>query len=191
VKRHKGRLDVRRAPTLDRLPTWSGHTLNVVIETPKNQPNKLKFDADVQAMRLSKVLPAGMVFPFDFGFLPSTLGEDGDPLDVLVLMDAPAPAGCLITARLIGVLRCMQRERPGGRPIENDRFLAVAEEASTYRDLRDIRDLSGPLLDQIEAFFVQYNQLAGHEFEVVRRQGAKAARRSVDGAQVVSRLPDA
>ena len=170
-------------PALDRLPTWSGRTLNVVIETPKNQPNKLTYDADVGTMRLSKVLPVGMVFPFDFGFLPSTIGEDGDPLDVLVLMDAPVPAGCVVAARLIGVLRCLQRERPGTKTIENDRFLAVAEEASTYRDIRDIRDLGGPLLDQIEAFFVQYNRLAGHGFRVVRRQGAKAARRSVDDAR--------
>jgi len=178
---------VGATPSLDRLPTWDGRLLNVVIETPKNQPNKLTYTPDVGAMRLSKVLPVGMVFPFDFGFLPSTLGEDGDPLDVLVLMDAPAPAGCLVAARLIGVLRCQQRKRPGAKTIQNDRFISVAEEASTYREIRDIRDLGKPLLDQIEAFFVQYNRLAGHEFKVLRRQGATAARRSVDDA----RLPGA
>ena len=83
----------RTATRLDELPTWVGGHLNVVIETPKNQPNKLTYDIRRHgAMRLSKVLPVGMVFPFDFGFLPSTLGADGDPLDVLVLMDAPTPA---------------------------------------------------------------------------------------------------
>jgi inorganic pyrophosphatase len=172
------------APGLDELATWSGRHLNVVIETPKDQPNKLTYDAKTGAMRLSKVLPVGMVFPFDFGFVPSTLGDDGDPIDVLVLMDAPVPAGCLVAARLVGVLRCTQRDKAGTEPIENDRFLAVAEEASTYRDIRDIRDLNGPLLDQIEAFFVQYNTLAGHEFTVDRRQGAKAAKRAVDAARL-------
>ena len=172
-----------RAPALDELSTWSGRHLNVVIETPKDQPNKLTYDPKAGTMRLSKVLPLGMVFPFDFGFVPSTLGDDGDPVDVLVLMDAPAPAGCLVAARLVGVLRCTQRE-DGEEPIENDRFLAVAEEASTYRDIRDIRDLNGPLLDQIEAFFIQYNALAGRQFKVHRRQGAKAAKRAVEAARV-------
>ena len=64
---------------LDRLATWTGRHLNVVIETPKDQPNKLKYDPSAGTMRLSKVLPVGMVFPFDFGFVPSTLGDDGDP----------------------------------------------------------------------------------------------------------------
>ena len=175
------------ARPLEEIATWSGLHLNVVIETPKNQPNKLTFDPKVGTVRLSKVLPVGMVFPFDFGFVPSTLGEDGDPIDVLVLMDAPAPAGCLVTTRLIGVLRCTQREKKGSKPISNDRFLAVAEEASTYQDIRDIRDLSAPLLEQIEAFFVQYNALAGHVFTIDRRQGATAAKRAVDVAGVAVR----
>jgi inorganic pyrophosphatase len=172
-----------RAPvTLDTLPTWSGRHLNVVIETPKDQPNKLKFDAAAATMRLSKVLPVGMVFPFDFGFVPSTRGADGDPLDVLLLMDSPAPPGCLVEARLIGVLRCTQHEGRK-RPVTNDRFLAVAEEASTYRQLRDIREVSGPTLDQIEAFFVQYNAIFGRVFRVIRRQGRTAAKRSVEEAR--------
>jgi inorganic pyrophosphatase len=173
-------------PRLNELATWSGGLLNVVIETPKDQPNKLTYDPKAATIRLSKVLPVGMVFPFDFGFIPSTLGEDGDPLDVLVLMDAPVPAGCLIAARLVGVLRCSQRESEGSARIENDRFIAVADEASTYRDIRDIRDLNGPLLTQIEAFFVQYNAVAGHIFKVERRQGAKAAKRAVEAARVGS-----
>ena len=108
-------------------------------------------------MRLSKVLPIGMVFPFDFGFLPSTLGADGDPLDVLVLMDAPTPPGCLVDARLVGVLRCVQHQEPGDTGIPNDRFLAVAEEAWTFHRVRSLKDIPRTVLDQIEAFFIQYN----------------------------------
>jgi inorganic pyrophosphatase len=158
------------------LSTWSGRLLNVVIETPKGQPNKLKYEPAVGAFRLSKVLPLGMVFPFDFGFIPSTQGEDGDPLDVLTLMDAPVYPGCLVEARLIGVLRCVQRE-PRRSPVQNDRFLAVAQEAATFRAIRQIRDLSGPVLDQIEAFFVDYNRLAGRSFRVVSRHGSTVAKR--------------
>ena len=172
------------APALDELATWSGVHLNVVIETPKDQSNKLTYDPALATMRLSKVLPVGMVFPFDFGFAPSTLGDDGDPLDVLVLMDAPVPPGCLVETRLVGVLRCTQREQKRSKPISNDRFLAVAEEASTYGDIRDIGDLSGPLREQIEAFFVQYNALAGHVFTIDRRQGAKAAKRAIEAARL-------
>jgi inorganic pyrophosphatase len=175
------------APALDRLATWSGGHLNVVIETPKDQPAKLSYDPALSTMRLSKVLPVGMVFPFDFGFAPSTLGADGDPVDVLVLMDAPVPAGCLVETRLVGVLRCTQQDEKGSEPVTNDRFLAVAEEASTYRDIRDIRDLSGALLDQIEAFFVQYNAVEGHVFRIDRRQGARAAKRAIDAARVDTR----
>jgi inorganic pyrophosphatase len=124
-----------------------------------------------------------MVFPFDFGFLPGTRGQDGDPLDVLVLMDAPVYPGIVVEARVIGLLRCKQRET-GQQEVRNDRFLAVAEEASTYRTVREIRDVEGALLDQIEAFFVDYNRLAGRAFRVVSRHGPTAARRSIEAARL-------
>jgi inorganic pyrophosphatase len=90
--------------SLDRLSTFDGDDLTVVIETPKGSQNKFTFEPRLNAFALTGVLPAGAVFPFDFGFVPSTLGEDGDPLDVLVLMDAPAFAGCVVPCRLIGVI---------------------------------------------------------------------------------------
>ena len=114
-KRPRAKPEMERAAArLEQLPTWVEGHLNVVIETPKNQPNKLTYDIAAGAMRLGKVLPIGMVFPFDFGFLPSTRGADGDPLDVLVLMDAPTPPGCLVDARLVGVLRCVQHQETWG-----------------------------------------------------------------------------
>lgn len=79
-------------------------TLNVVIETPRGHRNKYSFDHELGLFRLGGVLTAGAVFPFDFGFLPGTLAADGDPLDVLVLMDEPAFPGCLIPARLLGAI---------------------------------------------------------------------------------------
>src|SRR5918997_1002696 len=92
--------------------------LNVIIETPKGSRNKFDYDEDAGLFKLGGVLPSGAVFPFDFGFVPSTVGGDGDPLDVLVLMDEPAFTGCLVPARLIGVIVAEQTE--GGRTTRND-----------------------------------------------------------------------
>src|SRR5215471_19324706 len=86
------------------LSSWSkSKTIRVVIETPKGSRNKYALDADNKVFVLKKVLPAGMEFPYDFGFVPSTRADDGDPVDVLVLMDEPAFPGCVLTCRPIGV----------------------------------------------------------------------------------------
>src|SRR5919107_916909 len=98
--------------------------LHVVIDTPKDSRNKYKFDEKLGVFKLGGVLPVGAFFPFDFGYIPNTRGGDGDPLDVLVLMDEPAFVGCLIPSRLIGVIEADQTE--GGRTLRNDRLIAVA-----------------------------------------------------------------
>src|SRR5215216_4797853 len=87
-----------------------GTDLHVIIETPKGSRNKFNYDGARALFKLGGVLPAGAVFPFDFGFVPSTVGGDGDPLDVLVLMDEPAFAGCLVRTRLVGVVEAEQTE---------------------------------------------------------------------------------
>ena len=84
--------------------------VNVVIDTPKGSHNKYKYDEKLGLFRLSRVLPAGMHFPYDFGSIPRTRAEDGDAVDVLVLMDAATFAGCLVSTRLVGVLRATQTE---------------------------------------------------------------------------------
>src|SRR5437868_13907131 len=83
----------------------------VVIETPKGSRNKYAFDPKERVFELKKVLPAGMAFPYDFGFVPSTIGGDGDPVDVLVLMDEPAFPGCKLTCRVIGVIQGEQGDK--------------------------------------------------------------------------------
>ena len=98
--------------TLSSLPTFGPDgELHVVIETPKGSRHKYAYEPDLKTFKLKTVLPEGLSFPYDFGMVPSTKGEDGDPLDVLLLLDAPAFAGCLIAARLIGVVEADQRER--------------------------------------------------------------------------------
>jgi inorganic pyrophosphatase len=176
-----------QSPTgLAAVPTWHGDLVRVVIETPKNQPNKMKYDEELGVVRLSKVLPVAMVFPFDFGFLPGTAAPDGDPLDVLVLMDAPVWPGCVVETRLIGVLRCEQGEA-GGKQVRNDRLIGVASDAKTY-GAQDIADLDDHLVDEIEAFFVDYNRVNGRAFRVLKSSGRRAARRTVrDAARPASR----
>ena len=153
--------------------------ITVVIETPKGSRNKYNYDEGCGAFRLGGVLPAGMSFPFDFGFIPSTLGEDGDPLDVLVLLDASAPVGCVLTTRLLGVIEAEQQERDGQR-MRNDRLIAAATHAHTHEHLRSLDDLPPYLLNEIEGFFAQYNRLRGKEFEPVGRGGPGRAQALLD-----------
>jgi inorganic pyrophosphatase len=148
--------------------------VEVTVETPKGSHNKLKYDAERGAFRLSHVLPIGMTFPFDFGFLPGTEGGDGDPLDVLIFMDAPCPTGCLVDVRLIGVLEVEQREKTG-EVVRNDRLIGVADTSATHASTRELTDLTPAVLAEIEAFFEQYNRLDGKQFHVLHRRGSRAA----------------
>ena len=157
--------------------------LNAVVETIKGSRNKFAYDEKLGLFRLKGVLPAGASFPFDFGFVPSTKGGDGDPLDVLVLMDEPAFAGCLVPARLIGVITARQTERDGTVE-ENHRLIAVAADSHTHEGVRRLGDLSDTLVDEIEHFFVSYNQMRGKVFTPTGRKGPQAARTIVEQAIV-------
>ncbi len=148
--------------------------LNVIIETPKGSRNKLAYEPDLGVFELSGVLPEGSVFPYDFGFVPSTLGDDGDPLDVLVLLDESVPAGCLISARLIGVIEADQSER-GGEAGRNSRLLAVATRAHTHADVKSLEDLRPKMVEEIEHFFISYNQTKEKMFKPTGRGGPERA----------------
>lgn len=148
--------------------------INVIIETPKGSRNKFDYDEELGLFKLGGVLPAGASFPFDFGFVPSTLGGDGDPLDVLVLMDEPAFAGCLVSTRLIGVIEAEQTERDG-KTTRNDRLIGVASTARVHSDVQAIEKLNKNLLDEIEHFFVSYNEIKDKEFRPLGRFGPERA----------------
>ena len=128
--------------------------------------------------KLGGVLPAGAVFPFDFGFLPGTLGGDGDPLDVLVLMDESAFAGCLVPSRILGVIEAEQTEEDG-ETTRNDRLIAVAANSRDHRHIASLKDISENLLDEIEHFFVSYNEIKGKRFSPLGRFGPERAQRLV------------
>ena len=139
-------------------------TCRAIIETPKGSRNKFGYDRETNLFALHGLLPEGMLFPFDFGFVPSTLGADGDPVDVLVLMDAPAQVGCLVEVRLIGVISATQTEK--GRKESNDRLLAAAIHSYQHEDLQSIHDVRESLLSQVEEFFISYNKQRGKTFTV-------------------------
>ncbi len=155
-------------------------TLNVIIETPKGGRNKLRYNPGQQLFELSKVLPSGTIFPFDFGFIPSTLAEDGDPLDVLVLLEEPVPTGCKVPARLVGVLEAEQTE--DGRTERNDRLLAVAEDSHEHREVHSVKDLNQWLLEEVEHFFVSYNEMPSKEFKSLGWHGPHTAEKLVKEA---------
>jgi inorganic pyrophosphatase len=149
-----------------------------IIETPKGSRNKFDYDPDSKLFMLAGLLPQGMMFPFDFGFIPSTLGEDGDPLDIMVLMDAPAHAGCLIQVRIIGIIEAEQTE--GGKTERNDRLLGVAVHSYEHEHLDHINAVNKTVLSQVEAFFVSYNKQRGKEFKVTDTGGPKKALRFLE-----------
>jgi inorganic pyrophosphatase len=145
----------------------------VIIETPKGRRNKFDYDPDYQLFSLGGLLPEGLAFPFDFGFIPSTLGDDGDPLDVMVLMDEPAHVGCLLDVRIIGVIEANQIE--DGKKTINNRLIAVAVHSYSHENLSSLKDVNKSTLDQVEEFFVSYNKSRGKQFKVTGRHGPKRA----------------
>jgi inorganic pyrophosphatase len=147
--------------------------INVIIDTPKGSRTKCKYDEALGLFRLSRVLPAGMQFPYDFGSVPRTRAEDGDALDVLVLMDAATFPGCLVTVQLLGVLRATQRD--GRRMARNDRLIAGAVTPVNRPAYKSIGDLGKDRLNEIEHFFVSYNLAQGREFTPTGRAGPRAA----------------
>jgi inorganic pyrophosphatase len=164
---------------LQTLPPFNSKTgnLNVVIDTPKGCRNKYAFDFKHNTYVLKTMLPRGAVFPFDFGSVAGTKAEDGDPLDALVLMDEPAFTGCLIEARLIGVIKAKQTE--DGKTERNDRLVAVAAESPVHKKIKTLTDIQPTVLKEIEHFFVSYNHEKGKKFKPLSHAGPKKAQRLV------------
>jgi inorganic pyrophosphatase len=175
---HKSSAGTRLSHLAPFAPAQEGG-VHVIIETPQGSRNKFDYDEELGLFKLGGVLPAGAVFPFDFGFVPSTTGGDGDPLDMLVLMDEAAFAGCLVVARLLGVIEAEQTEE-NGETTRNDRLIAVAENARNHREVRALGQLNENLLDEIEHFFVSYNEMKGKKFKPLGRFGTERAMRVIE-----------
>ncbi len=165
---------------LDHLSAFEpeGAAVHVIVDTPQGSRNKFKYDEQLGLFKLGGVLPAGAVFPFDFGFVPATKGGDGDALDVLVLMDEPAFVGCLVEVRLLGVIEAEQTEK--GETTRNDRLIGVATTARNHKGVRTLSQLHENLVAEIEHFFVSYNEMKGKVFTPLRRGGPERARNLVE-----------
>jgi inorganic pyrophosphatase len=151
----------------------SKRTCRAIIETPKGSRNKFDYDPGSNLFMLGGLLPEGMMFPFDFGFIPSTIGGDGDPLDIMVLMDAPAHTGCLIEVRIIGVISAKQTQE--GETETNDRLLGVAIHSYDHEKVQKIGDANKTVLSQVEEFFITYNKQRGKRFKVTGTGGPAEA----------------
>lgn len=151
--------------------------LRVVIETPKGSRNKFAFNPKMEVFELKKVLPAGMEFPYDFGFVPSTEADDGDPIDVLVLMDEPAFPGCVLMCRPIGVIEGEEGDKKNKE--RNDRIVAVQKDAHSWADIRTVEDLGKKFTEELEEFFVNYHKLSGKQYRVLGLKGPDRVRKLV------------
>lgn len=140
-------------------------TVRAIVETPSGRRTKFDYDPESGLFALKGVLPAGMAFPIAFGFVPNTLAEDGDPVDIVVLADEALPVGCLATVKLLGVIEACQTERDGTQN-RNDRLLGRIAESRIYADVNDLDCLGAALVGELTGFFETYNRLKGKNFEV-------------------------
>lgn len=157
-------------------------TLQVVIETPKGSRNKFAYDPKLGAYTLSTVLAEGMTFPYDFGFVPQTKDEDGDPTDVLLLMDEPAFTGCVVESRIVGVIQAEQTDDDG--TVRNDRVLAVASHSHIHADIKEPKDLNSRMIKELEDFFVAYNKARGTRFKLLGVKDANVAMKLIKKTRV-------
>lgn len=146
---------------------------DIIIETPKGYTGKYNWDQEIGYFRLKKVLPKGMVFPFDFGFIPQTKGEDGDPLDAIIISEIKTFPGCMIECRLIGAVLAEQSGKSG--LIRNDRFFFIPALSRQYDNISHLDDLSLLEKDEIEDFFIQYNKAEGVEMRIIKSVDPKKA----------------
>jgi len=172
--KHSTPIDSSRLQPLD---AEDDRTIQVIIETPKGSRNKYAFDPEQRVFQLKRVLPAGMAFPYDFGFIPSTKAEDGDPVDVLVLMDEPAFPGCLLKCRPIGIIEGEQGTKKAER---NDRIVAIEQENHSYARVKKIGDLGKRFVRELDEFFVNYHELMSEKYRILGIAGPGEARRRIE-----------
>lgn len=154
--------------------------LRAVIESPMGCKNKYKFTSETGLFELHKVLPSGMFFPLDFGFVPSTLADDGDPIDILVFTDQPTFTGCVIKARLIGVIQAEQKAPSEKAFKKNHRLLGVSVVSHAHQRVETIDDVEQSLIQELEHFFVSYNDAQNKKFNILGRGGPDVAKNLLD-----------
>jgi inorganic pyrophosphatase len=158
-------------------------TVRAIVETPAGSTAKLAFDPESGLYTISKLLPLGLAMPLDFGFVPSTLGGDDDPLDILILAEAELPTGCLVTVRLLGAIEVEQAKLGSGEaPERNDRLIARLEESRTWSHIDRLEQLGETFITELNRFFELYKELRGQSYKVLSIAGPERAIELIDEA---------
>jgi inorganic pyrophosphatase len=151
--------------------------VRMIVEIPKNSTNKYEYDGKLGVFRLDRVLYSPMHYPGDYGFVPGTLAEDGDPLDVLALVDEPSYPGVLIAVRPVGVLEMVDQQQP------DEKILAVPTRNPRFEPVQKIEDVFPHNLREIEHFFEIYKELEGKRTEMRGWRGPEEARGMIRAAR--------
>jgi len=152
------------------------------VETPKKSNAKYNYEPESGGFVLAKYLPLGSVFPYDFGFIPGTVGEDGAPLDVIIISEQGTFPGCILKCKVIGAIKAVQQSKDGVQ-VENDRFLAVPEASSIFGNIHRVAQLSDTVLDELQHFFINYNKQEGKDFQPLKILSAKDACKTIEKAK--------
>jgi len=168
-------------PNLVNLPPFTEDgDVYVVVETPRGSRAKFDYDPKIKTFTLSKSLLTGLTYPHDWGFVPSTRADDGDPIDIMVVHDAATFPGAGPTCRVIGILQIEQKRK--GKAERNDRLFAVPRYSHSEQALKDVRDLSEPIQQELEKFFKATDELENKKLEIIGWKGPKAAVQAIKHA---------
>jgi inorganic pyrophosphatase len=163
---------------LSKLPTWADkQRIHAIVETPRGGRSKLEYDPKLKAFTLAKPLLAGLTYPYDWGFIPSTKAEDGDPLDVLIIHEAATFPGVVLSCIPIGILEVLQTSK--GKEERNDRIFALPDRSPFEGDIQDIRDLPARAIQELERFFEATDALENKELRFLGWHGPGRAVKSI------------
>jgi inorganic pyrophosphatase len=157
-------------------PLLDSGDFRIVVESPRGSRVKLKVDPDFGVVTVSRPLPLGLAYPFDWGFVPGTCAADGDPLDAMVYWDVASFPGIVIACRALGMLKVEQdsKGRPGRRE-RNDRVIGIPASAPRQGELNALEDLPGRVRDELEKFFLDVTAFERKNAVILGWEGAEAA----------------
>lgn len=147
---------------------------DVIVETPAGCNAKYKYEPQYKLFKLHKAMPEGMVFPYDFGFIPNTKGGDGDPADVLIVSEFKLFPGCLVTCRIVGAIAAEQKD-VNKDWVRNDRFIGIPEKSKVYADIQSLKDIPEKILRETEHFFTSYTSIEGKQLKILKQMDAEEA----------------
>ena len=162
---------------LDPGPDWP-ETVHMIVEIPRNSINKYEYDPELDVFRLDRALYSPVHYPGDYGFIPGTLGQDGDPLDVLALVEEPGFPGLLLPVRPVGVLEIVDQGEP------DEKILAVASVNPRFDSIHALHQVFPHVLEDITQFFKVYKELEKKRIDIRRWSGREEAWRLMRSARL-------